>query len=961
MKHLVSLSLKYVRRQKLRSLLMFLCITLSVFVLNTFIVYSTSFVRTVYNEAVHERGAWEVEAAGLFNECNNGAARNVSSFEEAVLMAEHHLAVKDLYCLKRPFSHISAERDEDGWQGFYELTFDNGTTLRTLSASQAKTMGNISIVGEIVPDYLSGDIPADSAIVPNWFSDLGYKEGDTLTFTITPMCGQINENGENVRAVREEIARLNAESTTEYRYVRDDYTGEEVPYSNVDAVYEYSLLSYLTDFGNYGYMDLELTDIQYGEPMEISLKIAGFEPYDADIMLPYLGLITSMDSPIDFSKLDPTVNGRRFGDVDSYDYVYMIMNPNRLIDDDMAMLLEDMGFESETAYEEAVNNEQITLNGFVNTVGLRSVSKIGDYSIYIAAYLILALIVWLMARFVIDNAFEISVQERSSQFAALRIMGASRGQLTALVLSEGLFYCLTAVPIGVVASMLMCRSVFNSFKASGFRSCEFHASPLATVIGILLCIAGIIISSYTSAMWASRKLSPAEVLSYGKPKSTKKHIFSRREKPAKQKKSHLKSGSKSFMVRYTFKNIFRTKKRFLISTVAMALGVIMFTFCVQLALFLRKDLTHELKKTEGYDFYIYSYDTDMDDVITQLENSPNFCDVEVGLSTSLDFRDRDSREKLEALPCKSLTEEFSSISDICIGLSSVRRQTYESEGLEQLLGMTYEEFQQTDCLYLRQRIIYFNEEIDADGNNIPQEDSPERFVPMSDLGLGDTLELECERLSEPVKLGGVLYSGTWTTFFASDAYIRRLISESSPTLSSSIDLTLSVTDTQHYDAALAELNKIGSSGSIEVCDEYMGHTGLRSFIKTMIKVMLTFMLSVWLTGIFSMMNTLNTSVLNRSGELLMMRSVGMTKKQLYGNVILESVLFAAFSALIGTAVSMLGFYALVRYASDFQDFHYSGLAITTMAASFAVNVIISLFAAIPGIRTLTRSINQHIS
>jgi hypothetical protein len=351
----------------------------------------------------------------------------------------------------------------------------------------------------------------------------------------------------------------------------------------------------------------------------------------------------------------------------------------------------------------------------------------------------------------------------------------------------------------------------------------------------------------------------------------------------------------------------------------------------------------------------------MDDVITQLENSPNFCDVEVGLSTSLDFRDRDSREKLEALPCKSLTEEFSSISDICIGLSSVRRQTYESEGLEQLLGMTYEEFQQTDCLYLRQRIIYFNEEIDADGNNIPQEDSPERFVPMSDLGLGDTLELECERLSEPVKLGGVLYSGTWTTFFASDAYIRRLISESSPTLSSSIDLTLSVTDTQHYDAALAELNKIGSSGSIEVCDEYMGHTGLRSFIKTMIKVMLTFMLSVWLTGIFSMMNTLNTSVLNRSGELLMMRSVGMTKKQLYGNVILESVLFAAFSALIGTAVSMLGFYALVRYASDFQDFHYSGLAITTMAASFAVNVIISLFAAIPGIRTLTRSINQHIS
>ena len=92
--------------------------------------------------------------------------------------------------------------------------------------------------------------------------------------------------------------------------------------------------------------------------------------------------------------------------------------------------------------------------------------------------LIVLLIGWFIARFVIDNAFEMAVQERSTHFAALRIMGASKGQVAFVVLIEALFYCLTAIPLGMIlAVFIVCRMCFNSFHKSGIDIFEFSAKP----------------------------------------------------------------------------------------------------------------------------------------------------------------------------------------------------------------------------------------------------------------------------------------------------------------------------------------------------------------------------------------------------------------------------------------------------------------------------------------------------
>ena len=115
------------------------------------------------------------------------------------------------------------------------------------------------------------------------------------------------------------------------------------------------------------------------------------------------------------------------------------------------------------------------------------------------------------------------------------------------------------------------------------------------------------------------------------------------------------------------------------------------------------------------------------------------------------------------------------------------------------------------------------------------------------------------------------------------------------------------------------------------------------------------MLSIWLCGIVSMMNTINTSALNRSRELLMMRAVGMTRRQLTGTVVLESLLFSAVSAVGGTLVSVVGYQLIMRFVLERTEFHFG---VITLVISAALNVVIAFIAALPAVRTLNHSVSK---
>lgn len=946
MKHLFRLALKYVTRQKLRTLMMFLSVTLSVFVLNTFLVYTSSTIRSIRNAVIEENGEWEADLSGVLNACADGRSETVKSSAEAAEIISHHVAVDkhDVYVFDQYQFGIMQKPDEP--IGFFNIELDNGEKNRVTSVFRYTRVGNLERGYTRRYDVSAYDLAPDEIVAPLWFRDAGYEIGDNVTITITPEMGTLDENAEPMKTIRQKLAERNAESD-EFYYVID---GEKVDNTarNGRKLSKTSLISLIDTFSDMNC--IELKDRELSAPVRVTAKIAAFDTTDRGKSGVSMWLATALDSSADLSPLkDSPLPFQR----DNGGSCRVLTNPNTTFEYNMELLLKDLGFTDAAAYDDfrfAMHGYGMELNTLYMLTSFRSVDGIGKAIPYIGAYLIVLVIVWLFSRFIIDNAFEISVQERSVQFAALRIMGASKAQLIMLVFTEGLFYALTALPLGVVTSLLACRYVFGSLNSIGFDVLEYYASPVTLLICVGLCLTGIFISTYTSAMWAARKLTPAEAMNYGKPKTKKPKKSGRKPK---EHKSKLSLSSKRFMIRYTFKNIFRTKRRFLISSVAMGLGVLIFTICLQLGMSLYKEIREEIDLNEPRsDFYIYTDALRVDDIERELMDSGNFSYAKYQCYAGAYFE----REELDRVFDKNDLEAMSAMGSgssygIPVNIMTIDKGEYEWE-LESLadfgssgnetasyadvLGMSYEEFEE------RGKPVFLLPQRHHDG--------------AKDYGYGyeafpETVVLTDGNDGAKIELSGIAHCGYNNCILMPMSYAKELLNSG---VNMYAHLYLTVKDSDHYPAAKNAVNAAVTNMD-EVYDDFKTGTGLIDFIKTIVEIALIFMLSIWLCGIISMMNTINTSALNRSRELLMMRAVGMTRRQLTGTVVLESLLFSAVSAMSGTVISVIGYQLIMRFIFERPE---SASSIVTLMASAVLNVVIALAAALPAIRTINRSVSK---
>lgn len=964
MKHLFRLALKYVTRQKLCTALMFLSVALSVFVLNTFLVYTSSTIRSIRNAVVEENGEWEANISGVLDACANGESETVKSAAEAAEIISDHVAVDKYYLYVFDSYEFGIMQDPSGPVGFFDIELDNGYKNRVTNVFRSTRVGNLERGSHnwFDPAETKEGLAPDEIQAPKWIQDAGYEVGDTITITVTPEMGTLDENAEPMLTIRKKLAEMNAESD-EFYYVID---GEEVDNTarNGRRLSKMSLISLIDTYSDMS--TIELKDRELSSPVTFTAKIAAFDTSDFGSSEIRMWLSTAFDTTVDLSPLNSSpfpFNRDNRGVCD------ILTNPNTPFEYNMELLLKDLGFTDKDAYDDFKNvmhGYGIELNTAYMLTSFRSIDGIGKAVPYIGAYLILLLIVWFFSRFIIDNAFEISVQERSVQFAALRVMGASKGQLATLVFTEGLFYALTALPLGMVTSALACRYVFSSLNSIGFDVLEFYASPVTLLICAALCLTGIFISTYTSAMWASRKLSPVEALNYGKPKSKKKS-----KRKHKEKKSKLNLSSKRFMVRYTFKNILRTKRRFLISSVAMGLGVLIFTICLQLGASLYVELREEIDLNEPRsDFYVHTDALRIDDIEKEVMDSGYFSYVKYQCHASTYFERREleklGKSNLEAMSAMGSGSQFGhsvnintinkgefeykleSLADFNstvgedtgkTGVGLVTAEVGENRptaSYADVLGMSYEEFEAMGkpVLLLPQR---------------HHEDS-------TDYGYG------YEAFSEPmtftdaekgieIEIAGIAHCGYNNVILMPMSYAKELLNSG---MNMYANMYLTVRDSDSYPAAKKALNSVLTE-SDTVYDEFKTGTGLLEFIKTIVEIAVIFMLSIWLCGIVSMMNTINTSALNRSRELLMMRAVGMTRRQLTGTVVLESLLFSAVSAVGGTLVSVVGYQLIMRFVLERTEFHFG---VITLVISAALNVVIAFIAALPAVRTLNHSVSK---
>ena len=915
MKHLISLSLKYIRRQKLRTALTFMCVTLSVFILCSFGAYLGSIVQTMKNSETRQFGSYEADITSWIDQMKS------EDQDKALKTIANHAAVSD-YCAfyqeKFDYSSTNNKPEPDGRFSFLE--FSDGKNVERLKfLTYESAAGNASLCGQYGlynPNYAEYDIDFDAGdgyLVPSWIRDMGYSEGDTITFTLKNVNATYDEDSEIIKATREENIKEKGSSV-----FADDAGYAELDYEEKRKASRVSLASHLTYNKDIQFKDIPITDEVYGESHEYTLKIAGFNDcIDQDLLIQANKGVNPM---FDSLMID--------SDAESYGIqnTFVRINENLDIEDGLQMLFEDLGFSAGD-----YNLYPPVLNEYLLLLEFRLSSGIANYIPIIALLCVFVLLIWLLARFVIDNAFEISSKERSTQYAALMILGSSKMQISTLVFTEAVFYMLTAVPTGAALAYLLCCSSVSALRNIGFADFEFSFNPYIAAISIFLCVLAIFISAYTSAMWAARKLSPAEALNFGKPKGRKK---------VRHHKSKLKLGSKRFFLRYIGKNIMRSKSRYFISTITMTIGVFLFTFVMMMGMTVGK----ALKSVTGSenpmsDFTVCFYD--------------NMCVYEI----ESEFRGSDLFSKVEVtgrsysvFKLKETDDSGSNISDFIKRISFYDSESYVNnirfvdvdyyeKELAEPLGMTFDEFSALDGVIFRQSIYGPK---DANGKQSKHEEGYLKFeesdVFTAELNEGDQIKI----------------IGTMCDKHGNNEFVASINSELAKKFNCEVWVRLNVNGSENYSEAekmyTEFIKKYNAEGNSE--NYYMLSTGLSEFVKAVVKMVLTLVGAIWAVGILSMVNSINTGVLNRSKELLMLRSVGMTKKQLQRTIMLESMMFSALSSILGILLAAAS-YAVFMHGNG-ETVSFAGLGGGIFIAAL-VNIIIAAAAAVPGIRNLEKS------
>jgi putative ABC transport system permease protein len=168
----------------------------------------------------------------------------------------------------------------------------------------------------------------------------------------------------------------------------------------------------------------------------------------------------------------------------------------------------------------------------------------------------------------IYNTFNISVLERIRQFGMLRCIGASRAQISRLVRREGLTITLRAIPIGVLAGMVMtfiCCAILKFYNQSLFGAIPlFNFSLVGISAGISIGFLTVLIASFGPARKAAR-VSPINAVT-----------GSNDIKPPVKKKAGWLMQRLTVEIAMGVTNARRTRRTFWLMASSIAISIILF-------------------------------------------------------------------------------------------------------------------------------------------------------------------------------------------------------------------------------------------------------------------------------------------------------------------------------------------------------------------------------------------------
>ncbi len=571
-------------------------------------------------------------------------------------------------------------------------------------------------------------------------------------------------------------------------------------------------------------------------------------------------------------------------------------------------------------------------------------------SIFGTGLLIFALITALVAAFVINNIYNISISQRLRELALMRAIGANGGQVRRLVLAESLVVSVIATLLGMVGGLGVAKALIAAFNAAGGGG--FPPTPLvfqprtaivAAIVGIGVSVASVLLPSIRasrippvaamrpevgfSALSLSQRLLRGFVLAGIGLAMFLVGLFVR---PGTGPQWGLVTGAGALAIvfgvttlsaaiarpasraigapvakllgvagRFARDNAARTPRRTARTASALMIGVTLITGAAVFTSSLRDTFGRILEQGTSFDYIVL--DTQSFQPLTP-----------------------EVASRLEALPELSAVSPFRNIR-ANVGDSTATFTAIDPVAFPQLanLDVTAGSF---DAVGATDGVMVFRGAAEDQG-----------------VDVGDELAVTWQNGKEStVTVAGLFDDDSLGANWLVSIGLLESVSTQTPTdqfvIAKRADGVEAATARDAIDAAIAEFPQATVQTNNEFVDEQKGQIDSLLFLVTML---LTFAIAF---SFFGIAITLALSVFERTREIGLLRAVGMDRRKLRRSVRGEAVIVTLFGALIGIALGLL-FGLALSYAVPNNVINGVTIPYGTLAFVLVFAVIAAVVAA----------------
>lgn len=556
---------------------------------------------------------------------------------------------------------------------------------------------------------------------------------------------------------------------------------------------------------------------------------------------------------------------------------------------------------------------------------------------------LLVILVIICGYLLVYNIMNISILRDMHMIGQLKTLGATAGQIKAIVRKQANILSMIGIPIGLVLGLYLSQAILprllKSIMGSGgygyALTYEVSVSPLICIFSVIFAYLTVLISCSKPAKLAG-KVSPIEALRFT-------------EQSGDVKEHRTSNGGK--VSRMAYRNVFRSKKRALVTLLSLFMGLFLF-MAINIALY---DVDYELKyEREIPDNFILtnlSYQTENYDGLANFFNENTVQEIQgwggvenviceyaepVHITKGQEILSAYLKVQAEYTE-KSEDEAAGNFKGLTSGLP-----------IERLMGFSYEStLKESEVLSLLEsgKGILLPPEEGADYSSLTgqeivlhhntQQDIEETYIIAGILNWSDGL-----LFNKDYNGFGSINGDSSTVIYMSETGIRRLTN--TPRV---LNLKLD-SDSEKDQEILGRLESLfGANAQIAIDSQLSSRAKVDDSIGSIKKAGMIFSLFLLFMGMINFINVIFTSIYSRQKELAAMESIGMTQGQIKKMLILEGVYYSVITMALLLTVGLVISYGVVQLVKNIIYFAAFGVPVGILTVTFLV--MLAMCAVIP--------------